>query len=257
MLHLNESVWVQTIRKRCGIEKPQWFEVGTGDYDAWISTTKTNHPVGWFLTETLPDWIETAHAVITSPYYNTRYYIRNRFYRKTHVLRTDCPAGEYWDTDERILTGMANAIIDYVEVELAYKHMWCGSDEVPNAIWKDGRCPELGLKYLEWEMDLDNPELDEYNRSDLQANSAREVKLVYDWAKARPTRPDPHEASGWIEYCNKYPHFWKQKQEDVTPEQLTASDTSFKKLREIEQQCEQEDQDMLIRIIKIRKSLWT
>ena len=254
-LYLGDSGWVEALRKRFGIDKPKW--AGLGEWDEIDARIRREHPVGWFFTETMPDFIEDAYNLITSPYYSTRYYIRNRFYRKTHQLRTDCPVGEYWDTDERLLTAMANAIIDYVEIELAYKHMWCGSDEVENAQWRDGRCPELGLKYLEWEMDLDNPELDEYNRADSQANYAREIKLVYDWAKARPTRPDPHEASGWTAYCAKYPHSWKQKTEDVTPEQITESDTAFDKLRKIEAQYEQEDEDMLIRIVKVRKSLWT
>jgi hypothetical protein len=253
--YLGNSDWVESLRRHFGINKPEYAQLG--EWDQINARIRQEHPVGWFLTETLPDWIEAVCEFVTAPYYNTRYYIRNRFYRKTHQLRTDCPVGEYWDTDERILTAMANAIIDYVEIELAYKHIWCGSDEVPNAKWKDGRCPELGLKYLEWEQTLDDQLLDEYNRSDLQANSAREVKKVYDWAKARPTRPDPCQASGWTEYCNKYPHFWKQKHEDATPEQLTASDTASEKLREMEEQYHAEDEDMLIRIIKIRRSLWT
>jgi hypothetical protein len=254
-LYLGDSEWVEALRRRFGIDKPKW--AGLGEWDEIDARIRREHPVGWFFTETVPDFIEDVYNFITAPYYNTRYYIRNRFYRKTHQLRTDCPPGEYWDTDERLLTAMANAIIDYVEIELAYKHMWCGSDEVENAQWRNGRCPELGLKYLEWEMGLDDPELDENSRSDSQANSAREVKKIYDWAKARSTRPDPHAASGWTAYCEKYPHSWKQKAEDVTAEQLLESDAAFQKLREIEKQYETEDEDMLIRIVKIRRSLWT
>ena len=252
MLYLNDSSWVTTLRKRFGIDKPQFAEIHKWeDIDARI---RRQQPVGWFLTETLPDFIEDVHRIITSPYYNTRYYIRNRFYRKTHVLRTDCPPGQYWDTDERILTALANAIIDYVEVELAFKHQWCGSDEVPNAVWRNRRCPELGLKYLEWEMTLDDPALDEYSRADSQAKTSREIKVIYDWAKARPDRPDPMEISGWSEFCAKYPSMWRKQE---TPEQAEESAVALKKLREIEAQYEQEDEDMLIRIIKVRRSLWT
>jgi hypothetical protein len=254
-LYLGDNKWVESLRRRFGIDKPKW--AGLGEWDDINARIRHEHPVGWFLTETLPDFIEAVYEFVTAPYYDTRYYIRNRFYRRTHVLRTDCPPGDYWDTDERILTALANAIIDYVEIELAYKHMWCGSDEVADAKWRNGRCPELGLKYLEWEMGLDNPELDEYSRADTQANSAREVKKIYDWAKARPTRPDPHAASGWTAYCAKYPYIWMQKDEDVTFEQRAESDSAFKKLRKIEAQYEQEDEDMLIRLVKVRKSLWT
>ena len=141
MLYLGEHKWVVALRERLGIAKPELFVFGDGSYDDWKTNTRKNYPVGWFLTETLPDWIEAAYKFVTSPYYDTRYYIRNRFIRKSHMLRTDCPPGQYWDTDERILTALANAIIDYVEVELAFKHQWCGSEEVPNAVWRNGRCP--------------------------------------------------------------------------------------------------------------------
>ena len=252
-MYLGDSDWVNALRKRFGIDKPQYAQMG--EWDEINARIRREHPVGWFLTETLPDCIEAVYNFITSPYYKTRYYIRNRFFRKTHQLRTDCPVGQYWDTDERILTAMANAIIDYVEIELAFKHMWCGSDELEKARWKKGRCPELGLKYLEWEMDLDNPHLEENHRADFQAVAAREIKKVYDWAKTRNARPDPMELSGWSEYCAKYAGtMWK---EAVSPEQQAESDLALAKLRDIEEKYHQEDENMLIRIVKVRRNLWT
>ena len=254
-LYLGDSGWVEALRKRFGIDKPQW--AGLGEWVEINDRIRREHPVGWFFTETLPDCIEAVHDFITAPYYKTRYYIRNRFYRRTHVLRTDCPVGKYWDTDERILTAMANAVIDFVEIELAFKSRWCVTEESKTAVWKDGRCPELGLKYLEWEMTLDDQLLDENERSDAQAASAREIRAIYDWAKARPNRPDPHDASGWSEYCAKYPYSWKQKPEDETLEQRAEADAALVKTREIEKQYDDEDEAMLIRIVKVRQRLWS
>jgi len=253
MLYLGDSKWVNALRKKFGIDKPLY--AGMGEWDEIDSRIRREHPVGWFFTETLPDAIEAVHKFITSPYYNTRYYIRNRFYRKTHVLRTDCPPGIYWDTDARLLSGMANAVVDYVEVELAFKSTWCGTDESKTAVWKNGRCPELGLSHLAWEMTLDGEELDVTERSDSQAASAREIKAIYDWAKTRDSRPDPMDISGWSAYCDKHRGApWKQEK---TPEQAAESDAALAKLREIEQQHEQEDEEMLVRIVKIRRSLWS
>jgi hypothetical protein len=62
------------------------------------------------------------------------------------------------------------------------------------------------------------------------------------------------EISGWSEHCTKYPGIWRKQE---TPEQAEESAVALKKVREIEAQYEQEDEDMLIRIIKVRKSLWT
>jgi hypothetical protein len=62
------------------------------------------------------------------------------------------------------------------------------------------------------------------------------------------------EISGWSEHCAKYPSIWRKQE---TPEQAEESAVALKKVREIEAQYEQEDEDMLIRIIKVRRSLWT
>ena len=62
------------------------------------------------------------------------------------------------------------------------------------------------------------------------------------------------EISGWSEFCAKYPTLWRKQE---TPEQAEESQVTLKKVREIEARYEQEDEDMLIRIIKVRKSLWT
>ena len=254
-LYLGDSKWVEALRRRFGINKPQW--AGLGEWDDINARIRQEHPVGWFFTETVPDCIEAVHDFITAPYYKTRYYIRNRFIRKTHQLRTDCPPGQYWDTDERLTSAMANVIIDYVEIELALKSAWCVSEESKTAVWQNGRCAELGLEYLAWEQTLDDESLDENSRSDLQAANARHIAAIYNWAKTRNDRPDPHDASGWTEYCAKYPYSWKQKPEDETAEQRAEADAALAKCRLIEKQYEDQDEAMLIRIVKIRKSLWT
>jgi hypothetical protein len=261
MKYLSSSRFFSHVRKHLGIEKPYALE--WGGWKKWENKIRSEHPVGFFLTETLPDFLDKAWDKITSPYYSTRYYIRNRFIRKTHVLRTDCEPGKYMDTDQRMLSALANAVIDYVEIELAYKSLWCATPESKTAVWKDGRCAELGLEYLNWEADLVQNEhmglelgdLD-YGKPSPQAETAREIKAIYEWAKNRDKRPDPYEASGWSAYCDKY-SMDDIMSNDRSAEQEAESDTAHKKLREIEESYEREDEDMLIRLIKIRRSLWT
>ena len=45
--------------------------------------------------------------------------------------------------------------------------------------------------------------------------------------------------------------------EDKTPEEEVMRDNSLAKLREMEESYEKEDEEMMIRLIKIRESLWT
>ena len=102
-------------------------------------------------------------------------------------------------------SALTNAVIDYVEIELAYKSMWCVTEESKTMAWRDGRCPQLGLQYLMWETTLKNDSSAGYGEDDVgygeptpQARAAEEIYAIYNWAKDRPNRPDPHDAGGWI-----------------------------------------------------------
>lgn len=268
--YLNSSKFVNNLRTRLGIDKPKW--AAFDEWDEWRETTRKAFPVGWFLTETLPDWLDSLWDWINSPYYDTRYYFRNRFIRKTHVLRTDCPVGQYWDTDSRILTAMANAVIDFVEIELAYKSNWCVTDASKTAVWRDGRCPELGLDYLRQEQEMVYDENESYHQPELlgqrhpQAITADEILAIYNWAKNRPNRPDPHDISGWTEVCEETriaadaagkSYFGYSFGPDKDPEIEAKSRAALDKSREIEKQYDDEDTDMLMRIVKIRRTLWS
>jgi hypothetical protein len=78
-------------------------------------------------------------------------------------------------------------------------------------------------------MTLDNPNLHINSQSPQQAVTAREQLFLYNWwTVTRPARPDPY---GNLVEAGKY--------------------------GEIEEAYEQEDEDMLHRLITIRRSLWT
>jgi hypothetical protein len=73
-------------------------------------------------------------------------------------------------------------------------------------------------------------------------------------------RPDPYEASGWTEYCelSRQANGGRLSfSNDKTPEMKAMSDAAHAKLREIEEAYTKEEEEMMIRLIKIRESLWT
>ena len=243
------------IRNRYELNKP--YATDSKGWKDWKAQAKAAKPVVYFLCETVPDFINDIAHYIPTPISNIRYYCRNRFYRKTHVLPTGFTPGEYHELDERILYGIMNSLVDYVEVELAYKSRWCRTEESKTAKWKNGRCPELGLAHLAWEMTLDDPALDISERSDTQASTAREVKEIYDWWKARPNRLDPYDASGWTVICEEARVAGLDFLEHGDDDYESRKSECFKLLRKIEDAYEAEDQDMLIRVIKRRRSFWT
>jgi hypothetical protein len=103
----------------------------------------------------------------------------------------------------------------------------------------------------------------EYGKLTHQALIAVEIKELYTWWKeVYPNRPDPYDISGWSAVCAKKRTDGSDimdlfDTESETPDERAVRSNSHNRLAEIEAQYEQEEDDMLIRLIKVRKSLWT
>jgi hypothetical protein len=132
--------------------------------------------------------------------------------------------------------------------------------------WRTWRCPEAGLEYLKWASTLTNKEfLDEGEKHlaepTYQANAAKEIIELYTWwTVTYRNRPDAYEASGWTAACeaqraaNGGKLNWGVEKDPVLKK---ASNKAHKLLQKIEKAYEDEDEAMMIRLIKIRQSLWT
>jgi hypothetical protein len=164
--------------------------------------------------------------------------------------------------------------VDFVEIEQAWHHcIWSDEAKTEFAVpwyrkigWRTWRSPEAGLAYLTWASTLTNEEfLDEGEKHKAeptgQAKAAKEIIELYTWwTTTYRNRPDPHDASGWSDYCeasrlaNGGKLSWGA---DKSPELKKMSDKAHKLLQKIEAAYEKEDEVMMIRLIKIRESLWT
>jgi len=66
------------------------------------------------------------------------------------------------------------------------------------------------------------------------------------------------DASGWSAYCDRLDREGKDLFDyKETPADRKEKHRAHKLLQKVEKQYEKEDEQMLIRLIKIRKSLWT
>jgi hypothetical protein len=164
--------------------------------------------------------------------------------------------------------------VDFVEIEQAWHYvMWNDEEQVKYNVpwWRSGwlrlrtwRCPEAGIAYLDWASTLTNKEFiqeGEKEEPTHQANAAKEIKELYTWwTETYRNRPDPYEASGWTAVCeesriaNGGRLSWSGEKDPVLKKK---SDKAHKLLRKIEAAYEKEDEAMMIRLIKIRQSLWT
>jgi hypothetical protein len=128
------------------------------------------------------------------------------------------------------------------------------------------RCKQAGLDNLEWQRNLKcddewtNKEDPNYGKPTQQAIGAQEILDLYTWwTEERPKRPDPYDASGWTALCERRRQSGKDffDFEDRTEEEKAESAKVLDLCHEIEEKYDREDEEMMIRLIKIRKGLWT
>jgi hypothetical protein len=79
------------------------------------------------------------------------------------------------------------------------------------------------------------------------------------WKKVYPNRPDPLEAAGWNTIYEKPDpaNFVVGDHDDDSEADRQESREALAKCAEIERAYEKDDEEMLIRLIKIRGHLWT
>jgi hypothetical protein len=258
------------------------LDAGTSEeWDEWRTTAQMKHNFRYWLAEEALDAIQNFVNYPLDKLNDIRYYINNRWVSHSHALTAhprDIRPGNWCDVGNRFLPCLFNELVDFVEVEQAWHHcMW--SDEAKTKFdvpwwrsgwlrWRTWRCPEAGMEYLTWAsglvVDKDmgaTPGEKGYGEPTYQAKSAKEIIELYTWwTVTYRNRPDPYEASGWTAACeaSRLANGGKLSfSGDKDPVLKKASDKAHKLLQKIEAAYEKEDEAMMIRLIKIRGSLWT
>ena len=252
---------------------------GTGtDWDNWDKTAKSAHPVRFWLAEEGLDYVQNFVNWPIDQIYNFKYWINNRFVTRTHALTSNLKKGDWWELDTRIMHCLFDELVNHVEIELAASNFRWDAEArkkyktpfwaVGWFRWRTHRNVPAAMDYLEWASNLRWSENEVGDDDPLcgkltpQALGAREIRELYLWWKnVYPNRPDPHDASGWSDWCDRRREEtggrFMAMLENETEEQREESQRILDRLREIEDQYEKEDTEMLIRLIKVRHSLWT
>ena len=264
--------WVRGIKKGGAKTGRGWRE--------WEQEGKRLHPVRYWIAEEALDAIQNFIWWPVDKIYDCKYYINNRYVTRTHCLTahpSDLKRGQWCDVGYRFLPCLFNELRNYVEIELAWWHIAWDEEarkKYKAPFWASGwfrwrvwRCPEAGLENLEWQRNLVWKEDEGFEPGDEnigkptpQAVKAQEILDLYKWwTEVYPNRPDPHDAGGWTAYCNMRresgAHFLDM--EDRTPEEAEMSRVALDKTQEIEDAYNKEDEEMMIRLIKVRHGLWT
>ena len=263
--------WLRGTKKLSAGTAEQW--------DDWTTAAQMKHNFRYWLAE---EGLSHLQDFVTWPIrkiYDVKYYINNRWVTRTHSLTAhprDIKPGQWQDVGNRFLPCLFNELVDFVEIETAWSHIAWGSKEDRakyNAPfwstgwfrWRTWRCPQAGLDHLDWAMTLTNNDWcdkddPEYGKPTGQAIRAKEIKELYTWWKeVYPKRPDPHDASGWSDYCEakRVLNDGRLFGDKETNELKKQGNKALKLSQKIEQQYEKEDTEMMIRLIKARDSLWT
>ncbi len=189
-------------------------------------------------------------------------WIRYRTRNKYHIVNTGLTPG-YYDADSRIFHSNFNLLKDFVETDVS-RHQW--PDRNTTTTWCEKympfyrwvypfRRPDLGIKRLEWEATLDDPNLPIFDQSPHQAKAAREMLVLYRWwTEDRPARKHLENP----EYSDQGLGFMASLDDDFdkSADDYVAYLAGRVKMDEQEQLWDEEDDKMLIRLINIRRMLW-
>jgi hypothetical protein len=265
--------WIRGTKKLSAATSEEW--------DSWRTTAQIKHNFRFWLAEEALDHLQDFVTWPIRKIYDVKYYINNRWVTRTHSLTAhprDIKPGQWQDVGNRFLPCLFNELVDFVEIEQAWSHIaW--DDEARKKYkapfwaagwfrWRTWRCPEAGLDHLNWASELRMTEDWGVHSGDKgygeltgQAKNAREVKELYLWwTETYRNRRDPYEASGWTAYCEAQREanggrlIFSGEKDPVLKKQ---SDKAHKLLQRLEADYEKEDEAMMIRLIKIRNSLWT
>ena len=263
-----------------GTEK---LSAGTAEeWDDWTTAAQMKHNFRYWLAEEALGHIQDFVTWPERKLNDVRYYINNRWVSRSHSLTAhprDIKPGQWQDVGNRFLPCLFNELVDFVEIEQAWHHvLW--DDEAKTKFnvpwyrrgwlrWRTWRSPEAGMEYLKWASSLTlgsdmgaEPGSKGFGEPTYQAKAAREIIELYTWwTTTYRNRPDPYDASGWSDHCEamriKYPGSFFSSLNSKDPADRKASDKAHNLLRKIEAAYEKEDEAMMIRLIKIRNSLWT
>jgi len=266
--------WLRGTPKLSAGTSEQWRE--------WNLSAKTANPLRYWLAEQGLDHLQNLVMFVPDKIYAVKYYINNRWITATHRLTAhsrDIRPGSWCDVGNRFLPCLFNELVNFVEVEQAwYNIAWDNQARKKYGApfyargwlrWRTWRSREAGLDALRWAAALVydeshgiTPTDPNYGKPTPQANNAVEcINLYLWWTELRPTRLDPHDVSGWTDYCvqknsDTDDHFFGIFENNDANSQRNRRDM-LDIVHKLEQRYEQEDEDMMIRLIKLRGYLWT
>lgn len=212
----------------------------------WEKEATKAHKVRFWIAEEFLDFIQNTIMFPVDLFYSVRFYIKNRFIDRSNSLTAhpnDIKPGSWQDVGYRFLPCLFNELVDFVEIECAHKMVWNKEEQkkynYKNKWFSKWRSAEAGIDFLKFQ---DN---EKHN----------EIIALYNWWKNEyPNRLDPYIESGWTDYCSN------NREKGLFVFENTDRKTTtkiLKKLDKLQKAQNKEEEEYMIRLIKVRENLWT
>jgi hypothetical protein len=235
------------------------------DWDEWNNNAMKSK-FKWFIADIVPTWFAVTFQY---RYENFISKLKSKYIRKHNLIKINSLKDDEWyDTDTRLMHGMFQLIVDFVELEKSHMQIVLSEENTTRRMRKvNYRSAEMGIKYLDWEISLKKEE------SGLnQAKNAKTIKELFVWWKYdRPMRVEPMDVKGSMGMSTNT--FYDAMEDDKNDSDRVSSmfaridrkkDKEPELYKSVNKACDdaekkydKEDEQMLIKLVKIRKSLWT
>lgn len=227
----SSSAFAKWLRKKAGLTNPTALTLE--GWDEHEKQCKEKSPIVHYITDVFFNKVQRVVSLPWDIVYTLKCYHSN-VKNNSHVLDGGLEKGQWYDLSYRILPCLFNELVKYIE-------------------------KEKGLSTLEWEKSLVCDEHNGYDKDDpeygqltRQAVDAIEQESLYKWYKeVYLQRPDPHDV------FNKHYAKWGEGFGKMCEEQKAEWKECNSIYTKILEQYVVEEEEMLVRLVKLRYSLWT
>ena len=249
---------MKTIKEKLYPDMPEALE--PGKWAEWDAEQKKNTPIRWFFADTVPDFFN--ENLVWPIERNYRKFKARWIHKEWMVIPRRLDKYEYVENDTLMIHSMFEILEKYVLEEKS--HMWHVFSDDISPPKDDYEKFNYAMKHLDWEIalckDMDlkhSPPCTERS----QSHTAKETKeLFFWWVNERPDRVDPYE-NMWYQ---KYHEMRKERgfdefsmRNDNTPEEEEVYKKAMDLATVLEEKYRDEDEEMMIRLVKISPGMWT